>query len=75
MLPDSPKNIKVIDIGNTTVTIKWDTPWVFNDILTHFVVTVEEIAALDVKTCCVKIPSFNVPFNEEVSSYNHTVIF
>lgn len=74
-MPESPRNIKVIDVGNTTITIKWDTPWVFNGILTHFVVTVEEIAARDVNTCCVKIPPANVPFNEEVSSYNYTVLF
>lgn len=75
MFPDSPSSMKVIDVSNTTVTVEWDTPWVFNGMLTHFVVTVEEIAGLDVKTCCVKIPPVNVLFNEEVSSYNYTVIF
>jgi len=66
--------VKVIDIGKTYITLQWDIPWVFNSVLKMFVINIEEISQVDMSQCCVNIKPTEIPFDEELPSYNYTVI-
>ncbi|XP_025196649.1 uncharacterized protein LOC112595599 [Melanaphis sacchari] len=70
--PDPPSNVRVIGIGKTFINLQWDIPWTFNGTLEMFIINIEEIASLD-KTCCVYLAPIEVPFDEEVPSYNYTL--
>lgn len=67
-------NIKTTEIGNTTISIAWDIPWMFNGDLKMFIINVEEIASINMDTCCISITPTEIPFYEELPTYNHTVI-
>lgn len=72
-LPDPPSNVQIIDIGKTTITLQWDIPWIFNGVLKMFVINIEEISKVDISQCCVNIQPIEIPFEEEVPSYNYTL--
>lgn len=71
-LPDSPKNLKIIDIGNTFMTLQWDIPWIFNGVLKMYIINVEEISYKDMKLYS-GIGTIELPIYEELPSYNYTV--
>ncbi|XP_060854158.1 tenascin-like isoform X2 [Rhopalosiphum padi] len=72
-LPDSPMNIKTTEIGNTSISIQWDIPWIFNGELKMFIINVEEIASVDMETCCISIAPTEILVYEELPTYNHTI--
>lgn len=74
IVPDPPSNVKANEISNTTVNIQWDIPWIFNGVLKTFVINLEEIASLDMNTCCVSAIPTEIAINDELPSYNYTVI-
>lgn len=39
-----------------------------------FVINIEETSNVDMSQCCVNIKATEIPFDEEVPSYNYTVI-
>jgi len=67
-------NLKTTKISNTTMSIQWDIPWIFNGELKKFIINVEEIASIDMETCCVSIAPTEISISEEFPTYNHTVI-
>jgi hypothetical protein len=67
-------NLKTTKISNTTMSIQWDIPWIFNGELKKFIINVEEIASIDMETCCVSIAPTEILVYEELPTYNHTVI-
>ncbi|KAL4084644.1 hypothetical protein QTP88_027571 [Uroleucon formosanum] len=71
-LPDSPNNLKIIDIGNTFMTLQWDIPWIFNGLLKMYIINVEEISYEDINLYS-GIRTTELPINEELPSYNYTV--
>ncbi|XP_060843561.1 uncharacterized protein LOC132923516 isoform X3 [Rhopalosiphum padi] len=71
--PDSPMNLKTTKISNTTMSIQWDIPWIFNGELKKFIINVEEIASIDMETCCVSIAPTEISISEEFPTYNHTI--
>lgn len=73
-VPDSPTNIKTTEIGHTTITVQWDIPWILNGVLKTFIINVEEISSLDVNSCCASIAPIEIPIEEELPTYNYTVI-
>lgn len=73
LVPDSPNNLKIIDIGNTFITLQWDIPWIFNGILKMYIVNVEEISYKDMNLYS-GIRTTELPIYEELPSYNYTVI-
>ncbi|XP_060843558.1 uncharacterized protein LOC132923516 isoform X2 [Rhopalosiphum padi] len=72
-LPDSPMNIKTTEIGNTSISVQWDIPWIFNGELKMFIINVEEIASVDMETCCISIAPTEILVYEELPTYNHTI--
>uniref|UniRef100_A0A2S2NZY1 Fibronectin type-III domain-containing protein n=2 Tax=Schizaphis graminum TaxID=13262 RepID=A0A2S2NZY1_SCHGA len=66
-------NIKSTKIGNTSISIQWDIPWIFNGELKMFIINVEEIASLDMETCCVSIAPTEILVYEELPTYNYTI--
>ncbi|XP_001948568.2 uncharacterized protein LOC100163240 [Acyrthosiphon pisum] len=72
-LPDSPMNLKTTEIGSTTIALQWDVPWIFNGVLKMFIINVEEISSNDMNTCCVSITPTEIPADEELPTYNHTI--
>jgi len=68
-------NLKSTEIGNTTIALQWDVPWIFNGVLKMFIINVEEISSNDMNTCCVNIPPTEIPVNEELPTYNYTVMY
>ncbi|XP_008188160.2 uncharacterized protein LOC100568743 [Acyrthosiphon pisum] len=72
-LPDSPMNLKTTEIGSSTIVLQWDIPWIFNGVLKMFVINVDEITPIDMNTCCVTITPVEIPVNEELPTYNHTI--
>eukprot|EP00102_Acyrthosiphon_pisum_P025257 XP_016662467.1 PREDICTED: uncharacterized protein LOC100570133 [Acyrthosiphon pisum] len=72
-LPDSPMNLKTTEIGSTTIALQWDVPWIFNGVLKMFIINVEEISSNNMETCCVGITPTEIPVNEELPTYNHTI--
>lgn len=75
IVPDSPMNIKTTEIGNTSIALQWDIPWIFNGVLNMFIVNVEEISSIDMDTCCVSIMPTEIPVYEELPTYNYTVMY
>lgn len=74
LVPDTPNNLKINDISDTTVTLQWDIPWILNGVLKMFIINVEEVAAVDMDTCCTSITPTEIQTNEELPTYNFTVI-
>lgn len=72
-MPESPSNIKITETGKNYLTLQWDIPWMFNGALNGFVINVEEISATDMSKCCSSIVPIEIPFEEEMPSYNYTV--
>jgi len=72
-VPDSPNNLKIIDIGNTFMTLQWDIPWIFNGLLKMFIINVEEISHNYINLYS-GIQTTELPIYEELPSYNYTVI-
>ncbi|KAL5238474.1 hypothetical protein ACI65C_005884 [Semiaphis heraclei] len=72
-LPDPPRNTKIIDVGRTSISVQWDIPWIFNGALEMFVINIEETSNVDMSQCCVNIKATEIPFDEEVPSYNYTL--
>jgi hypothetical protein len=72
--PDPPRNVKIIDIGITYIILQWDIPWIFNGTLKMFTINTEETSNVYIGKCCVYIEPIEVTFDEEVPSYNYTVI-
>jgi len=68
-------NLKMTEIGSTTIALQWDVPWIFNGVLKMFIINVEEIASNNMDTCCVSITPTDIPVNEELPTYNHTVMY
>jgi len=68
-------NLKTTEISSTTIALQWDVPWIFNGVLKMFIINVEEISSNDMDTCCVGITPIEIPVNEELPTYNHTVIY
>lgn len=64
----------VTEINNTNFTLQWDIPWIFNGALKMFSINAEEISALDMNTCCDSITPIEIPFDEELPTYNFTVM-
>lgn len=56
------------------MNIQWDIPWIFNGVLKTFIINIEEIASVDMSKCCVSARSIEIEINEELPSYNYTVI-
>jgi len=73
LVPDSPNNLKIIDIGNTFMTLKWDIPWIFNGLLKMYIINVEEISHNDINLYS-GIRTTELPIYEELPSYNYTVM-
>ncbi|XP_060872815.1 uncharacterized protein LOC132946770 [Metopolophium dirhodum] len=71
--PDSPMNLKMTEIGSTTIALQWDIPWIFNGVLKMFIINVEEISSNDMDMCCVSITPTEIPVNEELPTYNYTI--
>ncbi|XP_016657825.1 uncharacterized protein LOC100161662 isoform X1 [Acyrthosiphon pisum] len=69
-LPDSPNNFKVIDIGKTFMTLKWDIPWIFNGVLDMFIINVEEMSDMNLYS---SMRAIELAIYEEVPSYNYTL--
>jgi len=72
-VPDSPNNLKIIDIGNTFMTLQWDIPWIFNGVLKMYIINVEEVPYKDMNLNS-GIQTAELPIYEELPSYNYTVI-
>lgn len=73
LVPDSPNNLKIIDIGNTFIILQWDIPWIFNGELRMYIINLEEISFRDVSLNS-NIQTIEFPIYEELPSYNYTVI-
>lgn len=73
LVPDSPSNLKIIDIGNTFMTLQWDIPWIFNGLLKMYIINVEEISYEDINLYS-GIRTTELLIYEELPSYNYTVI-
>jgi hypothetical protein len=73
LVPDSPNNLKITDIGNTFISLQWDIPWIFNGILKMFVINVEEISYANINLYS-GVQTTEYPISEEVPSFNYTVI-
>lgn len=73
LVPDPPTNLKLIEIGNTTLNLQWDIPWTFSGVLKTFIINVEETSAIDINSCCVGIQSIEIPIEEELPTYSYTV--
>jgi len=74
IVPDPPRNVKIIEMGMTYIKLQWDIPWIFNGALKMFVINIDEISNVDRNKCCAYSDPIEIPFNEEVPSYNYTVI-
>lgn len=72
-MPDSPNNLKIIDIGNTFMTLQWDIPWIFNGVLKMYIINVEETSYKDMNSNS-GIQTTELPIYDELPSYNYTVI-
>lgn len=66
-VPDPPSNLKVTNTTDTTVTISWDIPWVFNGTLKAFIISAEASENDDKKLEVIDL-------NQEQPTYNYTVI-
>jgi len=73
LVPDSPNNLKYNEIGNTTIGLQWDIPWIFNGELKKFIINLEEVSSIDIDTCCNSIESKDIEFEDELPTYNYTV--
>lgn len=73
-VPDPPNSLKAIEIGHTYITLQWDIPWMFNGELDRFILKLEEMSAIDMETCCYSISPIELTIEEEVPTYNYTVI-
>ncbi|CAI6359203.1 unnamed protein product [Macrosiphum euphorbiae] len=67
--PDSPMNLKTTEIGNTSIAVQWDIPWIFNGVLKMFVINVDEITSIEKDS----IKPKEIPVNEELPTYNYTI--
>lgn len=74
LVPDTPNNLKINEISDTTATLQWDIPWILNGVLKMFVINVEEVAAIDMNTCCTNITPIEIQTDEEFPFYKYTVI-
>ncbi|XP_050064102.1 uncharacterized protein LOC114127525 [Aphis gossypii] len=72
-LPDPPRNVKIIEMGMTYIKLQWDIPWIFNGALKMFAINIDEISNVDRNKCCAYSDPIQIPFNEEVPSYNYTL--
>jgi len=75
IVPDSPLNLRTTEVGSTTIALQWDVPWIFNGILKMFMINVEEISSNDMDSCCEIITSPLIPVDEELPTYNYTVMY
>lgn len=73
-MPDSPNNLKAIEIRKTNLTLQWDIPWIFNGELKSFILNIEEMSSVDIQTCCEIIAPVEIPFVDEQPFYTYMVI-
>ncbi|XP_060872332.1 LOW QUALITY PROTEIN: uncharacterized protein LOC132946372 [Metopolophium dirhodum] len=67
--PDSPMNLKTTEIGNTSIALQWDIPWIFNGVLKMFIVNVDEVSSNNMDS----ITPTEILVNEELPTYNYTI--
>ncbi|CAI6354595.1 unnamed protein product [Macrosiphum euphorbiae] len=67
--PDSPMNLKTTEIGNTSIVVQWDIPWMFNGVLKMFVINVDEITSIEKDS----IKPTEFPVHEELPTYNYSI--
>ncbi|XP_050437857.1 tenascin-like [Adelges cooleyi] len=70
---DEPGNLRATLIGSNNITLQWDIPWILNGLLKSFIVTTEEVTALDMETCCASLPDVEINVSKEVPTYNCTL--
>lgn len=73
-VPDTPLNFKPYAVDNTTITLQWDIPWMFNGELDLFVINGEGSSFLEYENTYDSYGSIEILIEKELPTYYYTVI-